>query len=235
MSPAKRFVKSGMSRINKSVFNGFFEMDDGKKSRFFTKNFVPGVSVYGEKLFKENNTEYREFAPQSSKLAAALRLDLKYFELKDSSLVLYLGSSTGTTVSHISDILIKGMVFGVDSAPVVMRELVFLAEQRKNIAPVLADASQPDQYKDLIVSVDFLYQDVAQKNQVDIFLKNLQFLKKGCLAFLVIKARSIDFSKKPEDVFSAVSEELKKHVSVLQEINISSFQKDHCMFICRKR
>ncbi len=227
-----------MSRIVshsfKSIFNGIFSLEDNKKSRFFTKNLVPGVSVYGEKFFRENSVEYREFSPLSSKLAAALRLGLKHFELKDDSLVLYLGSSTGTTVSHVSDIVTKGMVFGVDSAPVVMRELVFLAEQRKNIAPVLADASQPSQYKDLIVPVDFLYQDVAQKNQVDIFLKNLQFLKKNCLAFLVIKARSIDFSKKPEDVFSAVSAELKKHVSVLQEINISSFQKDHCMFICRK-
>ena len=218
----------------KSVFNGIFRLDDNKKLRFFTKNLVPGVSVYGEKFFRDNNIEYREFSPLSSKLAAALRLGLKYFELNDNSLVLYLGSSTGTTVSHISDILTKGMVFGVDPAPVVMRELVFLAEQRKNIAPVLSDASQPEQYTDLVVPVDFLYQDVAQKNQVDIFLRNLQFLKKGCLAFLVIKARSIDFSKKPEDVFSIVSEELKKHVSVLQEINISSFQKDHCLFVCRK-
>jgi fibrillarin-like pre-rRNA processing protein len=222
------------NKIIKSKFQGIFELDKGKKSVYFTKNLLPSQSVYSENLIRQGSEEFREFSPKSSKLAAAFRQGLEHLELKDNSLVLYLGASTGTTVSHLSDITTKGMVFAVESAPVVARELVFLAEKRKNIAPILADANQPDQYRDSILRADFLYQDVAQRNQVDIFIKNLEFIKKGCLAFLAVKARSIDSAGLPEEIFRSVGSQLKKHVKILQEIDISAFQKDHHVFVCRK-
>ncbi|MBW2978484.1 fibrillarin-like rRNA/tRNA 2'-O-methyltransferase [Candidatus Woesearchaeota archaeon] len=221
-------------KIIKSKFNGIFELNKGKKSVFFTENLLKGVQVYSEKLISQEKTEFRGFSPNDSKIASALRQGLEYLELTDTSLILYLGASTGTTVSHLSDIVTKGMIFAVESAPVVARELVFLAEKRNNIAPILADANQPEKYQDNIVKVDFLYQDVAQKNQVDIFLKNLEFLKDNCLAFLAVKARSIDFSRPKEEIFINVEEKLKKHLKILQKIDIGNFQKDHCIFVCRK-
>ncbi|MBD3361502.1 fibrillarin-like rRNA/tRNA 2'-O-methyltransferase [Candidatus Woesearchaeota archaeon] len=221
-------------KIVESNLNGIFELDKGKKSIYFTKNLLPGEQVYGEKLIRQGKDEFREFAPVNSKLAAAIRQGLKEFNLKENSIILYLGASTGTTVSHLSDVTKNGMIFAVESAPIVARDLVFLAEKRHNIAPILADANKPEEYKDNIVNVDFLYQDVAQKNQVQIFLKNLPFLKKGGLAFLAVKARSIDFAKKPEEVFQDVEKELKTHLTILQKIDISSFQKDHCVFVCKK-
>ena len=152
------------------------------KGKILTKNLVPGQKVYGERLFKISGKEYREWNPRRSKLAAALKNGLKYFPFKKESQVLYLGSAEGTTVSHLSDVLEgNGLIAGVDISARVMRKFIMLCEQRKNLLPVMASANKPETYQDFLPEkVDVLYQDVSQKNQPEIFLKNAQaFLKKG--------------------------------------------------------
>jgi fibrillarin-like pre-rRNA processing protein len=223
--------------IKETKFKGVFELRKGRKKILLTKNLVPGVSVYGEKLVKDNDTEYREWKPGKSKLAAAIMKGIQQINLKPDTVVLYLGASTGTTASHVSDILGKGgFVFALDSAPRVVRELVFLCEQRLNMAPILADANQPDTYKDKITQVDWLYQDIAQKNQVDIFLKNIDlFLKPGRFALLAVKARSIDVTKDPSAVFDEVQKQLEKRVIIADKAVLSPYQKDHCLFVCKKK
>lgn len=223
--------------IKETEFRGVFELKKGRKKVLLTKNLVPGVSVYGEKLVKQDSVEYREWKPDKSKLAAAVIKGIHQVNLKPDTIVLYLGASTGTTVSHVSDILGKGgFVFALDSAPRVVRELVFLCEQRPNIAPVLADANQPDTYKDKVPQVDWLYQDIAQKNQVDIFLKNVGlFLKPGRFALLAVKARSIDVTKEPYVVFDEVRKKLENSLIVADKALLNPYQKDHCLFVCKKR
>ncbi|MBD3304575.1 fibrillarin-like rRNA/tRNA 2'-O-methyltransferase [Candidatus Woesearchaeota archaeon] len=223
--------------IKETGFRGVFELRKGRKRVLFTENLVPGVSVYGEKLIKKGDVEYREWRPDKSKLAAAIIKGIHQVNLKPDTVVLYLGASTGTTVSHVSDIVGKGgFVFALDSAPRVVRELVFLCEQRSNIAPVLADANQPDTYKDLVPLVDWLYQDIAQKSQVDIFLKNVDlFLKPGHFALLAVKARSIDVTKEPSVVFDEVRKNLEKSLIVADKVLLKPYQKDHCLFVCKKR
>ena len=61
----------------------------------------------------------------------------------------------------------------------VVRDLTFLAEERHNIIPLLEDANHPERYASLLTAVDVVYQDIAQRDQVAIFLKNLRFLKPG--------------------------------------------------------
>jgi fibrillarin-like pre-rRNA processing protein len=223
--------------IKETNFKGIFELRKGKKKLLLTKNLVPGFSVYGEKLIKDNNIEYREWNPNKSKLAAAILKGIHQINLKPDTVVLYLGASTGTTASHVSDILGKGgFVFALDSAPRVVRELVFLCEQRPNMAPILADANQPDTYKDKITPVDWLYQDIAQKNQVGIFLKNIDlFLKSGHFALFAVKARSIDVTKEPSFVFDEVQKQLEKAVIIADKVLLNPYQKDHCLFVCKKR
>ncbi len=201
----------------------------------YTVNLTPGKTVYSERLVKYNNTEYREWDPHKSKLAAAIKKDLNQMGLEKSHNVLYLGASTGTTVSHVSDIVGKeGFVFAVELAPRVTRNLVFLAQERKNIAPILADASKPETYFHRIQPADFLYQDIAQKNQAEIFLKNMEFLKQSCFGILCVKSRSIDITKKPSVVFAQVRKKLDKELKVVDKRHLSPFQKDHCMFVCKK-
>jgi fibrillarin-like pre-rRNA processing protein len=222
--------------IKETKFRNVFELKKGRKKFLLTRNLAPGISVYGEKLIKDKDVEYRIWNPDKSKLAASILNKVCQINLKPDTVVLYLGASTGTTVSHVSDIVGKGgFVFAVDSAPRVMRDLVFVCEQRPNIAPVLADANMPDTYKDRITQVDWLYQDISQKNQVDIFLKNVNlFLKPGHFGLLAVKARSIDVTKDPATIFSEVKKRLEKHMIIADKVLLAPHQKDHCLFVCKK-
>ncbi|MBD3202715.1 fibrillarin-like rRNA/tRNA 2'-O-methyltransferase [Candidatus Woesearchaeota archaeon] len=208
-----------------------------KRMRLYTKNLTPGEKVYGERLKRKKDEEYREWDPRRSKLAAAILKRISQVGLNVNDSVLYLGASTGTTVSHISDIVgDKGFIFALDFAPRVMRDLVFLSEKRKNIAPVLADATQPRKFLHLVSEVDFLYQDVAQKNQAEIFIKNAStFLKPGGFAFLCVKSRSEDVTKSPKKVYSKVRDKLEKEMIVADFRILDPYEKDHCVFICKKK
>ena len=101
---------------------------------------------------------------------------------------------------------------------------------------MLADANKPDELKQRISAVDVIYQDVAQKNQIEIFLKNIGlFLKNEGYALLAVKARSIDVTKQPKQIFNEVTEKLEKELKIIDYREIEPFQKDHCMFICKKK
>ena len=213
-----------------------FEVYEDKR-RVYTINLIPGKTVYDEKLIKENKIEYREWNPRRSKLAAAILKGCPNIFIRKGSVVLYLGSATGTTVSHVSDIVGReGFIFALDIAPIVMRELVFVCEDRNNIAPILADANKPLEYADKISQADIIYQDIAQKNQLDIFLKNVElFLKNDGYGLLAVKARSIDISKKTKEIFMEIKKELENRLIIIDYRLLEPFQKDHCFFICKKQ
>jgi len=172
--------------------------------------------------------------PKISKLGAALRKGIS-FQIKETDIVLYLGASAGTTVSYLSDFLINGFVFAVEISRRMCMQLVFLAQERKNIAPIMADAAQPEQYAKDVTKVDVVYQDVSQRNQVDIFLKNCSmFLKKGGIAILCLKARSIDLRRKPEEIFAEAEKEISKQLKLMQKTTLEPWQKGHMFYVWRK-
>ena len=210
---------------------------EGKRKQLYTINLVPARNVYGEKLVKENGLEYREWDAFKSKLAACILKGSLNIGIRKNDVVLYLGSASGTTVSHVSDIVgNEGFVFAVDIAPRVMRDLIFLCYSRKNIAPVLADANKTGILKERVSAVDVIYQDVAQKNQLGIFLKNVDlFLKRGGYALLAVKARSIDVTKQPKQIFKEIRDVLEKSLTIIDYRELEPFQKDHCMFICKNK
>lgn len=214
----------------KQLFPGIFV--DGK--RLFTLNLTPGIKFFDEDTVIVGNREYRQWDARRSKLAAAIMNGLKTVPLRQDSVVLYLGASHGYTSSFVSDICKDGFVFALDFAPRVVRELVFVCEKRKNMAPILADANRPEEYKDKVAMADVVYQDVAQRNQVEIFVKNMrQFLKPGGYGMVAIKARSIDVTKNPKAVFWQVKDELQKELKIVEERNLLPFQKDHTFFVCK--
>src|SRR3989338_7761440 len=93
-------------------FSGVFEEQKGKMRLFLTRNLTPGKTVYRENTFSENGIEYREWVPKRSKLCAAMMKGIGFTGLKEKDVVLYLGAASGTTVSHVSDIVGKdGFVF----------------------------------------------------------------------------------------------------------------------------
>ena len=213
-----------------------YEAQEGRRRQLYTINLTPGSDVYGERLISHNGMEYRAWDASKSKLAASVLKGSPNIGIRKSDAVLYLGSASGTTVSHVSDIIGDGgIIFAVDVAPRVMRDLIFLSYERKNIAPILADAGKTMIIRERISAVDVIYQDVAQKNQLDIFLKNINmFLKDDGYALLALKARSIDVTKQPKQIFREAREKLEKTMSVIDCRELEPFQKDHCMFVCRK-
>jgi len=224
--------------ITQSKIFEVYEAIRGKNRRILlTKNLVPGKTVYDEGLFREKGTEYREWNAKKSKLAAMILRGALNIGIRKNDVILYLGSSTGTTVSHVSDIVGKdGFIFAVDPAPRVMRELVFVAEDRKNIAPILADANKPAEYVGNVALVDAVYQDIAQRNQLQIFLKNVKmFLKDEGCGLLAVKARSIDVTRKPKGIFNEIRQDLEKEMTIIDYRILEPFQLGHCMFICKKK
>jgi len=222
--------------MKQSRFHRVYERGKRRK-KLFTKSMTPGKTIYDEDIIKENNLEYREWDARRSKLAAAILKGVNKIGIEKGSVVLYLGASSGTTVSHVSDIVgEKGFVFAVEFAPRMMRDLVFVCEDRKNIAPMLYDANKPEEYKGKMTEeVDVVYQDIAQRNQADIFLKNVDmFLKKGGIGLLAVKARSVNVTEKPSKIFKQVREKLEKHLKIIDFKKLNPFQKDHCMFVVKK-
>lgn len=220
----------GRKEVSYGIF--LFEYEDGKKV-LATKNLVPGKTVYDEKLIKYEGVEYRTWSPYRSKLAAAILNGLKHVPINEGFKVLYLGIASGTTASHISDIIgKKGIIYGIEFSQRPIRDLLKVAEIRKNIAPLLKDARLPHEYSYIAESVDLIYEDIAQPFQSEILIKNVRmFLKNSGEALIAIKARSIDVTKPPEQVF----EEQKKVIEdeglkVVEEVRLDPYSKDHIMF-----
>ena len=174
------------------------------KNKIFTENLCKGDRVYNEKLVKSKGKEFRSWNPYRSKLAAAI-LNGFEFPIKSESRILYLGAATGTTVSHISDIIRNGVIYSVESSPIAVKHLISLSEKRKNIIPILSDANHPDRYNAIVSNVDLIYQDISQRNQAEIFITNVKnYLKNDGIGILMVKARSIDVSLKPQKAFELV-------------------------------
>ena len=216
----------------------FFWIKSEGERKLATENLVPGNQVYKEKLIVKKNIEYRLWDPFRSKLAAAIMNGLEYFPFENKSKVLYLGASTGTTVSHISDIVGKnGIVFSVEHASRVARDFLDrVASYRTNIIPILQDARKPEDYFSVFGKVDIVYVDIAQPDQTKIAMDNCKvFLKENGYFFLVIKTRSIDVTKSPKKIVEEEVKKIEKNFEILQSINLHPFDKDHAIVIAKNK
>ncbi|NPA47315.1 MAG: fibrillarin-like rRNA/tRNA 2'-O-methyltransferase [Thermococci archaeon] len=224
-------------KVKEHEFPGVYTVieDDGSR-RIATKNLVPGQRVYGERVIKFRGEEYRIWNPNRSKLGAAILNGLRNFPIRPGSTVLYLGIASGTTASHVSDIVgWEGRIFGVEFSPRVLRELVPIVEERRNIVPILGDATKPVGYRALVTKVDVIFEDVAQPNQAEILIDNARaFLRSGGYGILSVKSRSIDVTKEPEEVFKEVRKELEGYFEVVEELSLEPYEKDHELFVVRK-
>jgi len=160
--------------------NIFWFQIDGEK-KLATENLVPKNQVYNEKLVKIKGTEYRIWNPFRSKLAATIMNGLRDFPFMQKSSVVYLGVSTGTTISHISDIVGQnGIIFGVEHTSRVARDFLDrVASHRKNIIPIIQDARKPQEYFSVFKKVEVAYVDIAQPDQTDIAINNCKMYLKS--------------------------------------------------------
>jgi len=176
---------------------------DGRE--LYTRNAEPSVKVYGESLRSVDGVEYRHWDPWRSKLAAFLLNGAPSDAVAAPRAALYLGGAHGTTVSHLSDLWPATPIYVVEKSPSSFGALLALSRRRENLLPILADAQLPERYRADVGEVDFLYQDIAQRDQARIFLENAQ----GCLAahgrgILMLKVRSVT-QRRPAEVVARES------------------------------
>ena len=214
----------------------FRKEDRNGRTLLMTRNLAKGYKVYNEDLLMREGVEYRTWDPFRSKLAAAILKGLPEASIREGDKVLYLGTSTGTTPSHVSDLVgEKGLLIGVESAPRVAREFIEnVARQRKNVIPYVADARDPSKFS--IAKVDVVYCDIAQPDQTEIAMENCRkMLKPGGILILVVKARSIDVLKEPKEVFREERKKLEDAGFVVQStVELSPFDKDHALILARR-
>lgn len=216
--------------ISPAVF--ILEVEGQKRLATVSDDVVP---VYGERILEGR----RLWDPFRSKLAALMlkaRSTARSTRpvLARDARVLYLGAATGTTVSHVSDIVSEGLVYAVEFSPRSMRDLVRLCERRKNIVPILADAAHPEEYAFLVEPVDLVYQDVSQRNQAEIASRNCaRYLLPGGDLILMLKTRSVDVTARPEAVLQAETKNLQG-LDLLQVTDLLPFHQDHWAMQAKK-
>lgn len=221
--------------VHKRFDNGSYVIltDNTNEKYLATQNLINGNSVYGEKIVKYEDIEYRLWDPFRSKLAGAILKGLRENPIKESSKVLYLGASTGTTVSHVSDIVgNNGIVFPVEPSVRVARELLEnVSSKRNNIIPILSDARNYLKYYGYFGIVDVVYSDIAQPDQTMIAIDNSKsYLKDNGDLLIIIKTRSIDVLTDPKIVTQNEAKKLEaNNFTINQIINLEPFEKDHSL------
>jgi fibrillarin-like pre-rRNA processing protein len=212
-------------------------LDDGSQ-KLATMNLAPGKTVYGEKLIRFEGVEYRLWDPFRSKLAAAILKGIKSVPIKPDHQVLYLGAASGTTASHVSDIVgEKGHVYCVEFAARALRELVNnVCPYRLNMTPILEDARFPEKYAIYIRGrVDDIYCDIAQPEQAKILADNADlFLKNGGWIMLAVKAQSIDVTKEPSEIYRREVKILEGRGFAIEDVvHLEPYDKAHAMIVAR--
>ncbi|MEM2846410.1 MAG: fibrillarin-like rRNA/tRNA 2'-O-methyltransferase [Nitrososphaerota archaeon] len=219
-------------------FEGVYWIKDEEKV-LATRNLVPGVQVYGEKLYRIRGEEYRSWIPYRSKLAAAIMKGMENMFIKPGSRVLYLGTATGTTSSHVSDIIgERGVLYGVEFAARVMIQFKRnVSDKRMNVTPIFGDARKPEAYAPIVGEVDVIYCDVAQPEQAKLFSDNARLmLRSGGHGYLAVKARSIDSVQEPEVIYKREVEVLEKNgLKPIEVISLEPYERDHVMVILEYR
>ncbi|KAL8724938.1 MAG: hypothetical protein Q9181_006607 [Wetmoreana brouardii] len=226
----------------------------GKEDMLVTKNLNPGESVYGEKrvtietaipaLTNGDNTsvptttkvEYRVWNPFRSKLAAGILGGLDDIFIRPGSKVLYLGAASGTSVSHVADIVgPQGTVYAVEFSHRSGRDLINMATHRTNVIPIIEDARHPLRYRMLVGMVDVVFADVAQPDQARIVGLNCHlYLKVGGGVVVSVKANCIDSTAAPEAVFAREVGKLREErIKPLEQLTLEPFERDHCIVVGR--
>ena len=205
-----------------------------ENNKLYTISSNPGIKVYGEKLLRLSDLEYREWNPRKSKLAAYIKTGGSVFPIKKDSKILYLGASSGTTASHISDIADEGKIYCVEFSPRMFRDLVNTCATRPNMIPILGDAIDPEGYQFAVGLLDMVYADIAQKRQADIIADNMDFFHAE-IGVVAIKARSEDVTSEPSDVYKASEKRLKERgFKILDSKDLEPYENAHRMIIFKR-
>ncbi|KAK9039847.1 hypothetical protein V6N11_015033 [Hibiscus sabdariffa] len=204
----------------------------GKEDALVTKNMVPGEAVYNEK-----GLPFRMKMGLKLNTVFGTRSDRSWrplFSVKPGAKVLYLGAASGTTVSHVSDVVgPTGVVYAVEFSHRSGRDLVNMAKKRTNVIPIIEDARHPAKYRMLVGMVDVIFSDVAQPDQARILALNASyFLKAGGHFVISIKANCIDSTVPAEAVFQSEVKKLQQEqFKPFEQVTLEPFERDHACVV----
>ena len=217
-----------------------------EKSTLWTMNATPGKRVYGEKIRRFSSKEFRKWDPYRSKIAAGMlrtQHDPRDLLPHHGSQVLYLGAGHGTTISHIHDIVcgeenkFGGRIVGIDISPRCIRDLLGLAKARPGFIPVLADARKRTWEHTIHGQVDWLFQDVSQTGQLDIFLDvSTKHLKPSGRALFSFKMASERWS---DEAKTTQIETMEKRIASSgfdcnEILDLQGYEDEHFLFVISK-
>ncbi|KAK9712284.1 Small subunit processome complex component, partial [Basidiobolus ranarum] len=211
----------------------------GKEDLLVTKNLVPGEAVYGEKRISVEGAdgtkvEYRVWNPFRSKLAAGILGGVDNIHIAPGKKVLYLGGASGTTVSHVADIVgPEGTVYAVEFSHRPGRELINMSKKRTNVVPIIEDARHPQKYRMFVDMVDVIFADVAQPDQARIIALNAhQFLKNDGHIVISIKANCIDSTVDAAKVFASEVKKLQQErIKPQEQLTLEPYERDHALVV----
>ena len=203
----------------------------------WSRNALKGVSLRGERLKREGRKEWRQWNPRTSKLAAGL------LKAKEPGLLpepgancLYLGSGHGTTISHLHDHVcasknhLAGAIFAVDISPRCVRDLIRLSHSRMGIHPILSDCRKLESISPFLsAKVPWLFQDVSQTGQVEIFIRACnRFLQPNGTGLLSLKSAS------GLDTGNAFADDEKRLLesgfTLIERIDLTGWEDQHVLF-----
>ena len=187
-------------------------------------------SVYGERWAYAGGRAYRAFEPARSKLSAALVREWSGPIPEAEERWLYLGAASGTTSSHVSDLVgLTGRVYAIERSLRPFGRLLALARRWPNLYPILADAREPRSYSGLVPLVRGLYADIAQADQVEIVRTNAAHFLDGPGAGLLMALKTASMGRDasaPQHVRRA-EEELGRYFDLEPSVRLDPFHRGH--------
>jgi fibrillarin-like rRNA methylase len=223
MRARRKFVPDRRSpRLLRSILAG--------RTELFTEAAGAPPPVYGERWVYDGPRSLRSFEPGRSKLSAGIVREWTGPIPTDRDSWLYLGAATGTTASHVADLVGPGgRVYAVERSPRPFARLLALARRWPNLLPILADAREPREISGLVPPVQGVYADIAQPDQVSIVLANAElFLNDpGDAVVLALKTASMGRERDPAGHLAAAEQELSPVVELVPSVRLDPFHRGH--------
>jgi fibrillarin-like pre-rRNA processing protein len=222
MKPQPRF------RLDRRSPRLWHDVREGKTS-FWTEALADPAEVYGERVHPVDTRLLRQWDPYRSKLAAALVNGWATPIPQSGERWLYLGAATGTTASHVADLVgPEGGVFAIEKSARSFLKLLALARRYPNLFPILGDAKRPREFLGLVPPVDGVYVDLAQPDQVEITREiSRWFLKDSGAVLLALKTASMGRDLDPMHHLRETERVLRRLLRMGDPVRLEPFHRRH--------
>jgi fibrillarin-like rRNA methylase len=200
------------------------------RSELWTETVGQEPPVYGERWTESDGRPYRSFEPTRSKLSAAIVKEWSGPLPAPGESWLYLGAASGTTASHVADLVgPTGRVFAVERSVRPFSRLLALAERWPNLVPILGDARDPTTYGALVPPVHGVYGDIAQADQVEIVLANAALYLEGNPGFVLMALKTASMGREATAVqhVRRAEEDLAQVLDLETSVRLDPFHRGH--------